>query len=253
MKLSEKTQRSLCCPVCRSPLESRGDLLRCDGPGAGCGTVFPLVDGLPILLNEGTSVFRIEDFVLHRELFFSLRPNRLKTTALAALPRITRNLSAERNYRKLAGLLSPVSSARVLVVGGSVMGEGMRTFAANPALEIVHTDVSFGERTMLICDAHDLPFMDGSFDAVVLQAVLEHVADPYRCLEEAHRVLKDSGFVYVEVPFMQQVHGAEYDFTRFTHLGLRRLCRRFTCSLSFFAPGLINAVRYANGLNEEPG
>ena len=80
---------------------------------------------------------------------------------------------------------------------------------------------------MLICDANDIPFENGSFDGVVLQAALEHVADPYRCVEETHRVLKEKGLVYAETAFMQQVHGGRYDFTRFTRLGHRRLFRRF--------------------------
>jgi ubiquinone/menaquinone biosynthesis C-methylase UbiE len=79
----------------------------------------------------------------------------------------------------------------------------------------------------LIGDAHDLPFQDGSFDGVIIQAVLEHVVDPYRCCEEIHRVLNDRGVVYAETPFMQQVHNMPYDFTRFTHLGHRRLFRKF--------------------------
>lgn len=103
----------------------------------------------------------------------------------------------------------------------------MGPLAQNGSLELVDTDVSFGPRTMLICDAHDIPFQDESFDGVIAQAVLEHVVDPYRCVEEMHRVLKKDGLVYAETPFMQQVHLGRYDFTRFTHLGHRRLFRRF--------------------------
>jgi hypothetical protein len=40
-------------------------------------------------------------------------------------------------------------------------------------------------------------------------------------------VLKPGGYVYAETPFMQPVHMREYDFTRFTHLGHRRLFRYF--------------------------
>ena len=40
-------------------------------------------------------------------------------------------------------------------------------------------------------------------------------------------MLKDDGLVYAETPFLQQVHGGPYDFTRFTHLGHRRLFRKF--------------------------
>jgi hypothetical protein len=61
----------------------------------------------------------------------------------------------------------------------------------------------------------------------VAQAVLEHVLDPWRCVEELHRVLASGGLVYAETPFMQQVHEGRFDFTRFTHLGHRRLFRRF--------------------------
>jgi hypothetical protein len=57
--------------------------------------------------------------------------------------------------------------------------------------------------------------------------VLEHVADPCRCVAEIWRVLGEEGLVYAETPFMQQVHLGAYDFTRFTHLGHRRLFRQF--------------------------
>jgi SAM-dependent methyltransferase len=95
-------------------------------------------------------------------------------------------------------------------------------------VEWVDTDVTFGPRTTLICDAHDLPLSDGAFDAVVAQAVLEHVADPYRCVAEIYRVLKPDGLIYAETPFLQPMHGGVYDFTRFTYMGHRRLFRFFT-------------------------
>jgi SAM-dependent methyltransferase len=97
----------------------------------------------------------------------------------------------------------------------------------NDSVALVETDVSLGGRTTIVCDAHDLPFADETFDAVVVQAVLEHVVDPSRCVQEIHRVLRSDGLVYAETPFMQQVHGGKYDFTRFTPLGHRRLFRYF--------------------------
>ena len=80
---------------------------------------------------------------------------------------------------------------------------------------------------MIICDAHDIPFEAELFDCVIVQAVLEHVLEPQRCVNEIYRVLKPSGTIYAETPFMQQVHMKQYDFTRFTHLGHRRLFRNF--------------------------
>ncbi|GAC1539128.1 MAG: hypothetical protein NVS2B7_10680 [Herpetosiphon sp.] len=108
------------------------------------------------------------------------------------------------------------------------MGTGTEQLLAFPAIKLVETDVSWGPRTTLMSDAHDIPFTEATFDGVIVQAVLQHVVDPYRCVEEIHRVLRPDGLVYAETPFMQQVHGGKYDFTRFTHLGHRRLFRRFT-------------------------
>jgi SAM-dependent methyltransferase len=88
--------------------------------------------------------------------------------------------------------------------------------------------VYFGSRVAIIADAHDVPFLEGSFDGVVAQAVLEHVVDPYRCAAEIHRVLKVGGLVYAETPFLFPVHLGPYDFTRFTPGGHRRLFRYFT-------------------------
>jgi len=57
--------------------------------------------------------------------------------------------------------------------------------------------------------------------------VLEHVLDPQRVVSELHRVTCNNGYIYAEVPFMQMVHEGPYDFTRFSHSGLRWLFRNF--------------------------
>ena len=124
-------------------------------------------------------------------------------------------------------LLSENAAPRVLVLGGTVIGQGMENVLSHSEIEVIESDVSFGPRTALICDAHDIPFDDATFDGVIVEAVLEHVVDPYRCADEVYRVLKAGGMVYAETPFMQQVHAGRYDFTRFTHLGHRRLFRKF--------------------------
>jgi SAM-dependent methyltransferase len=65
------------------------------------------------------------------------------------------------------------------------------------------------------------------FDGVWITAVLEHVIEPQKVVDEIWRVLKPAGMVYAETPFMQQVHERAYDFTRFTANGHRWLFRRF--------------------------
>jgi SAM-dependent methyltransferase/uncharacterized protein YbaR (Trm112 family) len=226
-RIPETLQERLRCPVCHARVRERGQEYEC--LGAGCAARFPVVDGIPVLINERASVFSIADFVSCRQTFFSdAGDSRLVRTAMRLVPTIGNNYKAKENFLRFGNLLlEQERRPRVLVLGGSIPGEGFESLATNPSFELVETDVSFGPRTMLICDAHDIPFEDETFDGVVVQAVLEHVVDPYRCTEEIHRVLKARGAVYAETPFMQQVHGGRYDFTRFTHLGHRRVFRRF--------------------------
>ena len=124
-------------------------------------------------------------------------------------------------------LLERSRRPRVLVIGAGEVGVGLEKLLEEPAIEMVEVDASFGSRVQVVCDAHDLPLADGVFDGVVIQAVLEHVLDPVRCVAEIHRVLKPGGLVYADTPLVCQVHGREFDFTRYTRLGHRRLFRHF--------------------------
>jgi SAM-dependent methyltransferase len=203
---------------------------------------YPIVDGVPILIAEERSLFDIEDVPgPERD---APRPGpvarsrargvveRALRSFLALPPTRSRNVAAKENFHRLSALLATRSRertapARVLVLGGRIIGAGMDALLDDPGLQLVETDVVIGPRTQLVCDAHDLPFADGTFDAVVIQAVLEAVPDPERVASEIHRVLVDDGVVYSEAPFIQQVHEGAFDFNRFTHLGHRRLWRSF--------------------------
>lgn len=239
IRLSRAVQETLRCPICKSRLERAGEGLKC--AGAACGAEFPVVNGAPILIDEQTSVFSVSDYLPRPDApnastgATALAPpprrsvkNAVKQALVRMTPSISANVRGSRNYDRFAErLLAFAPSPRLLVVGGCILGQGMEALANNPAIELVESDVIFGPRTALICDGHQLPFEDASFDGVIIQAVLEHVVDPVRCVEEIHRVLRPGGLVYAETPFMQQVHGGAYDFTRFTHLGHRRLFRKF--------------------------
>lgn len=188
---------------------------------------------MPLLLDEERSVFTHQGILAERHMPSS-RPAPAWKRGLAALvPTLGSSPKTAGNVARLRQLLRDDAAsagrgiARVLVVGGGVLGEGLDVLAADPSIALVESDVFLGPRNGLVCDGHDLPFEDGAFDGVVIQAVLEHVVDPARCVAEVHRVLKPGGLVFAETPFMQQVHLGRYDFTRFTHLGHRRLFRQF--------------------------
>lgn len=214
------------CPVCISKLNTLGTQLKCTN--RKCAAIYPIVDGVPILINEAMSVFSLSDFTTQKSLIPESKQSEWKKIVWRLIPSISKNIRAGENYDRLTELLlasTPVP--RVLVIGGRVIGEGMEKLAASRLIELIETDVAFGPRTSIVCDAHCLPFEDNSFDGVIAQAVLEHVVDPIRCVDQFHRVLKNGGLVYAETPFIAQVHMGAHDFTRFTHLGHRRLFRHF--------------------------
>jgi SAM-dependent methyltransferase len=205
---------------------------------------FPLVDGVPVLLNEANSLFKIADLTQRRQTTYR-NTSRLKRTLRHLIPSISLNVKAVENFKVFfSQLLAETESPRVLVIGGAVAGAGFASLP--PQITMVETDVALGPQTSLICDAHDLPFQNETFDGVVAQAVLEHVLDPALCVREIHRVLKRGGAVYAETPFMQQVHAGRYDFTRFTHLGHRYLFRHFAeiASGPACGPGMVLAWSY---------
>lgn len=225
MKLTKNSQQMLCCPSCKADLKFSEKYLGCIN--AQCTLRFPIVQGLPVIIDDSCSVFSVHDFVDQEGSM--LKPkSKLERVLVNLVPSIILNIKGKTNFKKLKNLLLKQNvNPRVLIIGASVLGEGIETLLAEPSIDFVESDVAFGPRVSIIFDAHDIPFKEDSFDAVIIQAVLEHVVDPARCVDEIYRVLKKDGLVYAETPFMQQVHLGRYDFTRFTHLGHRRLFRKF--------------------------
>lgn len=224
--LSNEVQKIIICPKCGGKLLFKENVTVCNGR---CSLSYPVIDNIPILIDEENSIFSLDDFLLHKDTTMKLTKNNTFGKIIRRiLPRIDLNSKAKDNYNKFGKLLlEETNNPIVLVTGGGIVGKGLDSLLSNTSIKFIESDVSFGPRTTLICDAHSLPFEQNSIDGVIIQAVLEHVVDPYRCVEEIHRVLKPNGLVYAETPFMQQVHMGAYDFTRFTHLGHRRLFRKF--------------------------
>lgn len=226
MKLSPDIFKEVRCPGCLTELKQNELKLECNKPE--CKLVYPIVNDVPILIYERESIFSIQDFIDQKDTTFNHNPGRLHSIARKLTPSISNNLKAKQNYRKLILELASLSpNPKVLVIGGSIIGVGMEDFLQESSISFIESDISFGPRTQLVFDAHNIPFPDNFFDGVILQAVLEHVVDPFKCVAEVHRVLRSDGLVYAETPFMQQVHMGKYDFHRFSHLGHRRLFRHF--------------------------
>ena len=215
----------LVCPRCGAPLLASDSSYVCTA--AGRSHSYEVIDGRPVLVDFTRSILVEEDVKcgaarsviqrgehgLRRRIVQGLLP-----TNRAAAANATRFIELAR---------SGSDRPRVLIVGGGTRGEGTDQLYADPSLQLISFDIYASDLTQFVADAHQIPLADGSVDAVWIQAVLEHVLDPWRVVREIHRVLKPDGIVYAETPFLQPVHEGAYDFTRFTESGHRWLFRDF--------------------------
>ena len=80
-------------------------------------------------------------------------------------------------------------------MGGGTVGLGAEGHYANDEIDTISFDIYASPHVQLIADAHSLPFSDAAFDAVWIQAVLEHVLEPELVVAEIHRVLTPDGLV----------------------------------------------------------
>jgi ubiquinone/menaquinone biosynthesis C-methylase UbiE len=85
----------------------------------------------------------------------------------------------------------PVSLLRSLEFEGSVVGLDI---SMGMLREAARKTARYQDRVSWLCDdAMDLPFADGSFDAVICLEALEFMAQPVSALEEMARVLRPGG------------------------------------------------------------
>lgn len=146
---------------------------------------------------------------------------------------------------------------------------------SDPSKLILDCDCGFRKRTYanVICfDIVDyistdvigvgeqLPFRDNSFDVVMSYAVLEHVTDPQRCMNEMHRVLKPGGLLYFQACFMQPLHGYPSHYFNITPEGALLLVKNadFTVCSQEVTPNFLPIYslrwmirKWAEGLSAE--
>ena len=196
------------CPRCRLALMS----MKC----AGCGSQFESVQQIPVLVDFAESVLEERETLGAAA---SLVPRQEVRSSSLPHPQVAANLN------ELSSLLP--ASSRVLVVGGGEDAHGLAQITERSDLVTITFDIYASALTDFVADAHSIPLPDESVDCVVIQAVLEHVLNPWQVADELFRVVRPGGIVYAETPFMQQVHEGAYDFTRFTESGHRWLFRKF--------------------------
>jgi SAM-dependent methyltransferase len=115
----------------------------------------------------------------------------------------------------------PYFTGRVLNAGA-----GNRDLTGIVEGEVINQDIPSGlhnDNIHIYSPLHQIPREDGYFDAIICNAVLEHVRNPDEVIQEFNRVLKAGGYLYLCIPFLQPEHLDPTDFQRYTKDGLRAL------------------------------
>ena len=104
--------------------------------------------------------------------------------------------------------------------------------AGNTPEEYLRPNVCYLEaqqylNTDIVCTTSRLPFANNSFDAVISQAVFEHIPNPFFTASELYRILKPGGIIHIDTAFMQPLHGDPSHYFNMTLHALRLVLSDF--------------------------
>jgi len=71
-------------------------------------------------------------------------------------------------------------------------------------------------------DTFPYPFTDNSVDYIYMHDVIEHLANPYECMIECHRILKPKGII--EIITSHKNHLSSYDIAHKSYFTERSMC-----------------------------
>jgi SAM-dependent methyltransferase len=193
----------LACPDCRGGVERDGAALRC----SRCGRRFSFAGSVPIMMPAG------------RDVDEPTPSSRLARSAVRRFLRARLGVGEIHVYKSRRGRARAEQFVAGFDRSETVLNVGAGATSYGP--NVVNLEISPSAGVDVVGLGEALPFADGSFQGVVLEAVLEHVPDAERTLAEIRRVLAPGGRLYVDVPFIQGYHSSPYDYRRYTLRGLR--------------------------------
>jgi uncharacterized protein YbaR (Trm112 family)/SAM-dependent methyltransferase len=190
----------LACPLCRGPLTDQQQYLICQH----CGSMHPVRGGVPILLPAG--VLDAGAVGLAKEDLVSRHPYSARAEEIIAT--------------------HPHGWVLDLGAGGKL----------ERRQNVVQIDIFRYPSVDAVGSADCLPFLDNSFDAIVSQAVFEHLQYPEWAVREVRRVLKPGGIAKIDTAFLQPEHGYPHHFYNATETGLQHWFRDFEIDWSGVEP-----------------
>lgn len=206
--LAPKLVDIIACPFCKGSVKTFPDKLKCDD----CNKEFKIINGkVPCFLGKDPSISRAFGAGLVSDDFYS---QGLLNKLMKYGSRII--TSEFRINKKIYDtVISSLSKDKIAIE----IGSGKRRISP----QFITLDIFPFESVDIISDAHSLPLKEKSVDLILLDAVLEHVKEPWRVADECCRALKSGGKILCIVPFMHHFHAYPEDYFRFTTSGIKSL------------------------------
>ncbi len=90
----------------------------------------------------------------------------------------------------------------------------------------------FGDYPDIVCDVcSDINGLENRYDKIICLAILEHVYDPFKAVENLKKMLSKNGVIYGYVPYMYYYHAPKslkfQDYFRFSRDALAYLFKDF--------------------------
>ena len=201
MERLQRISSLLACPHCGGILSLQDNEL----VSQSCGRRYPVRDGVPILL-----------------------PSEMVNQGLGGMLDADEHASIHPYSPASEDLIRERADGWVLDLGAG----GKHIQYSN----VVQVDVFRFPMTDVVASADCLPFRNDAFDAVVSQAVFEHLQYPDAAAKEIWRVLKPDGVAKVDTAFLQPEHAYPHHYFNATETGLKHWFRDFDIEWSGVEP-----------------
>ena len=126
-RLSPTIRTALRCPVCGGELRALQGGYDC--ADAGCGSHFPVVDGVPVLIDDRASVFSVADFTQGRSTYFDLERGTYRLARGGVATRV-----AEAPKRRVPDINLNLKGRENETQSPSLSAAGARDFSPGPRL-----------------------------------------------------------------------------------------------------------------------
>jgi SAM-dependent methyltransferase len=170
---------------------------------------------------------------MHAEYSASARSWLRRTVTSLATPRS--DMRSDGSHRAFAAVTTdlPADSLRLSIGGGP----------GRPHPSLTNLNIDLFANVDVVGDAYTLPYADGSVDAIHCEAVLEHLEQPAKALQEMHRVTKPGSPIYLATPFLQAYHAYPEHYQNYTLAGHNHLIEE--AGFSIVASGVCVGPTYA--------